>query len=89
MTIFIFTDAECHQIITTSGGIAAISALLHHNSEKIVENAIATLLQLDTIETHTSVFSTSNRSKVQTFKNSTNKTLCNLATIFLEESTQK
>lgn len=87
--IFIVADPECHQIIITSEGIAATSLLLHHNSDKIVENAIATLLQLDSIETHSSIFSTLNQVKVQSFKNSTNKTLRNLATIFLEEATQK
>lgn len=83
------TEPECHQIIVGADGIAAISALLQHDSSKIVENAIATLLQLDTIEIHSSIFSTSNQSIARNCQNSTHTTLRNLATIFLEEATKK
>lgn len=86
---FICTDPECHQIIITADGIVAISTLLQNDSHKIIENALTTLLQLDTTETHSSIFAAANQTKVQILQNSTNKTLRNLATIFLEEATKK
>lgn len=82
-------EPECHQIIIAADGIVAISTLLHHDSHKIVENALATLLQLDTIGTHSSIFAAANQTRVQSLQNSTNKSLRNLATIFLEEATKK
>lgn len=82
--IFCFTDSKCYRIIVDENGIEAITNLLTHSSSKIVENSIATLLQLDSAETHSTIFSVPNRTKVATYQKSTNNILKNLATIFLE-----
>lgn len=68
----------------TENGIEAISSLLTHNSSKVVENCIATLLQLDSPETHSAIFSVANRSKVATYQKSPNIPLQNLVEVFLE-----
>lgn len=77
-------DPDCFRIIVAEDSIDAISSLLVHNSHKIVGNSIATLLQLDSTETHSAIFSIANRKKVAIYQNSSNTTLRNLATIFLE-----
>lgn len=79
-----FIEPECHRIIVSANGIETISSLLTHHSSKVVENSIATLLQLDSVETHSVIFSVANRSKVATYQKSPNIPLQNLATIFLE-----
>lgn len=81
---FHFTDPDCQQILLNENGIDAISSLLTHSSHKIVENSIATLLQIDSIDTHATIFSVPNRTKVATYQKSSNSTLQNLATVFLE-----
>lgn len=86
MKLFFFylPDPNCYRIVIDEGGIDSISSLLTHTSHKVVENSIATLLQLDSIETHSTIFSVPNRTKVAVYQKSSNITLKNLAIIFLE-----
>lgn len=79
-----FTDPECHQMIVAENGIEAIVSLLNHSSSKVIENSIATLLQLDSAETHSTIFSALNRSKIKPHQQSSSPVLRNLAQIFLE-----
>lgn len=84
MLIFYCIDSDCYRIIIDENGIDAIASLLTHSSSNVVKNSIATLLQLDSAETHSTIFTVPNRTKVATFQKSPNIPLQNLANIFLE-----
>lgn len=82
----VLADQECYQTIINQGVIDKISTLLSHKSNKILENSAATLLQLNTPDTYSKVFTSSNieRLKELTIEESTNPVLRNLANIFIE-----
>lgn len=84
MRFNLFPDEECRRLIVTEDGIQAIVSLLDHDSHRIIEDSIATLLLLDSTETHSSIFSAYNQSKVEKHKNSSNPVLRNWAQVFLE-----
>lgn len=79
----IISDSTSFDTILNHGGIETISALLHHDSNKIVENSISTLIQLDRVDTHSHIFATSNVARIVALKQSPHPIIRNLANLFL------
>lgn len=73
-------------MIIARNGISHISSLLAFNSDRIVENAIATLIQLDTEATHAEIYSPSNRKQIERHQSSQNPVLRNLAILFCDSA---
>lgn len=79
-----FPDPTFSSEIVAQNGIQTLSSLLSHSSDQIVQNIIATLLQLDTADLHSQIFTTSNRRCISVHRSSKNPILHNLATVFAE-----
>lgn len=81
--LLIVPDPTSFDIIINQGGIETISSLLNHESNKIVENSISTLIQLDRTDTHPRIFATSNVAKIVALKQSPHPIIRNLSNLFL------